>query len=278
MDKERLLNIIDNNKKYKIYIENIVGKFEERNSLNRYMEHTMFMHIREIGEQLNTKVIEIPLKYEDVGAVLVTVCGSKYMLLNTNQPKNKMVFAFYHDIYHALYDKSSPNSNRRIVSLINSEYQNDEEEIKANLFAATILMPDEKFRHMYETYTNIYKLSFEQTVYRLMQIFCAPLASIVIRFFELDILIEVNEEVEQMLKLTTSDIIDRFENLGLDTDVIKSTMVDQEKYLLLELEKEGDRLKKMNSLKDKKYDAVMMSIAEQLRDIKYNNKMEVKID
>jgi len=132
--------------------------------------------MKEIADKLDVLIFQVPLIDSDFGAVFLDTGYSKYLLLNSSQPRSKMYFSFCHDIYHILSGVPEYINEKREVHF-NNDYPSNENEGKANLFAANLLMPEVEFRKMYDLY-KADNNDIEEIVAKLMNYFSSPFVAV----------------------------------------------------------------------------------------------------
>ncbi len=236
MEFKRFKEIIVNSRKYEGDVKEVLKAFHDRVHWPGDIPKLM----KEIGKKLNVLIIEIPMRDSDFGAVYFSTMDSKYLLLNSNQPRNKMYFSFCHDIYHILKGTSKYINEEREVHF-NQDYSLDENECKANLFAANLLMPEIEFKKMYELYKDDSNSNLALIVVKLMNYFNSPFTAALIRLFELNIYKNPQDAVE-LLNFTNEDIEKLFTDLWLDKEILTPTRKDEIRYVYSMLHREGTSL------------------------------------
>jgi len=203
--------------------------------------------IKEIGDKLDTLIVHIPMKDPEFGACYFATSYSKYLLLNSNQARNKMYFSFCHDIYHILNGTPNYINEKREVHLNQSYFENDNES-KASFFAANLLMPKNQFKQLYGLY-SVENNSIEEIAVKLMTFFEAPYVSVLIRMYELELLKDLTG-VKNLLQYDNKTIEEIMEALWIDKDCLLASKKDEVKYLFKSLEEEGSRLVAKGLLSD----------------------------
>ncbi|AEV69878.1 ImmA/IrrE family metallo-endopeptidase [Acetivibrio clariflavus] len=235
MDFKRFKEIIIKNRTYTANVKESIKIFNDKVRWDGNIPKIM----KEIGEKLGVLIFQVPLADKDFGAVFLDTGYSKYLLLNSSQPRNKMYFSFCHDIYHILNGVPEYLNEKREVHF-NQDYASNDNECKANLFAANLLMPEVEFRKMYDLYKDDNK-EIEKIVAKLMNYFSSPFVAVLIRLYELEILEKV-EEVKGLLKYEDKQIKELFDSLWLDKDILEPTFKDEMPFLLEMLKIEGTDL------------------------------------
>jgi len=235
MNFSRFKEILIKNREYEMDVQEALKSFHDQIIVDGDIPKIM----REIGKKLDTLIIEIPMRDVDFGVCFLKTGYSKYLLLNSNQPRNKMYFSFCHDVYHILNGTPDYINEKREVHF-NQDYFENENESKSNLFAANLLMPGLEFKKMYSMFNE--NLDDEaMVVVKLMNYFNAPLVAVLIRLYELQILEDISI-AKKLLECDEECIRSLFEELWLDKEILEPSLKDEMGYLFESLKKEGARL------------------------------------
>lgn len=263
MNFSRFREIIIKNREYEIGVKEAVDRFHDLVVWDGDIPKIM----KEIGNKLDTLIVEIPMKDSDFGACYLGTGYSHYLLLNSNQPRNKMYFSFCHDLYHILNGTPNDINEKREVHL-NQEYFSNEIENKANLFAANLLMPDKEFKKMYLWYSNdVGKL--EYTIVKLMNYFNAPFVAILLRLFELQLLENITD-VKNLLSFNITQIKGFFKEQWIDKEIIIPSLKDEMEYLIETIKKEGNRLIEEELLSEINFKIILDNIRKLYLEIRIN--------
>ena len=264
MEFRRFKEIVIKNRTYVNSVKESLKTFHDRVKWDGDIPKIM----KEIGKRLNVLIIEIPINDSDFGAVFLETGYSKYLLLNSNQSRNKMYFSFCHDIYHILNGTPEYINERREVHF-NQDYTSNDNESKANLFAANLLMPDIEFEKMYELY-KADEDSIETVIVKLMNYFNSPFVAVLIRLYELGILEKI-EDIEGMLEYGNSEIQELFDSLWLDKDILKPTLKDEMGFVFEVLKNEGTDLIEKQLLSECNYSRIIENIKKLYDEIRLKN-------
>ena len=235
MEFNRFKEIIIRNRGYEKDVKEAVKIFYDRVQWNGDIPKLM----KEIGKKLDVFIIEIPMNDPEFGAVFLETGYSKYLVLNSNQPRNKMYFSFCHDVYHILNGTPDYINEKREVHL-NQDYTSNDNECKANLFAANLLMPEFEFKKIYELYREDNN-SIEIIVAKLMNYFSSTFVAVLIRLYELNILQKI-DDVKNLLEYKNDDVERLFDKLLLDKEILKPSLKDEMPFVLKMLNNEGTKL------------------------------------
>ena len=258
MEFDRFKEIIINNRIYDDEVKVAVSEFYDKINCS-YVDIPKLM--KEIGSKLDVTVIEIPMKDSDFGAFFLNTSYSKYLLLNSNQPRSKMYFSFCHDIYHVLKDNgSSSNINEKREVHLNSDYTASPTECKASLFAANLMMPEKEFRTMYALYKESEKAGYlENIVLKLINYFNSPFIAVLIRLFELQILDNL-KDVKEFLPISDDDLKQKLNKLWINDEIITPTLNDEMNYVFDKLEQEASKLISEELLSEYSYNKIVERI------------------
>ncbi|SNT11417.1 protein of unknown function [Anaerovirgula multivorans] len=255
MNFSRFKEIILKNREYERSVKEAVKDFHSQVFLDSDIPKVM----REIGKKLDTLIIEIPMRDSDFGACYLGTGYSKYLLLNSNQPRSKMYFSYCHDIYHILNGAPDYINEKREVHF-NQEYFVNENESKANLFAANLLMPEIEFNKMFELFSEDNE-RIDYVIAKLMNYFNAPFVAVLIRLYELQILKDTGI-VKELLEFDAEKMEELFEELWLDKEILEPSLKDEMGYLLETVKREGQRLVKEELLSEVNLESIIKNIQD----------------
>lgn len=265
MKFSRFRNIIKKNNEYEDNIEERVEEFY--NTIG--IKGDMTKLIKEIGQKLNILVIQIPMRMDTIGAVSYKTSFSKYILLNSNQPSCKMYFSFYHEIYHVLNGTTNIVNEQKEVHF-NEDYFCDDNECKANLFAANILMPKVDFKKIYKIY-NEDKTDLKVIIFKLMNYFNAPYVAVLLRLFELKLLVDI-KGMEEYLEYSECDLFNEFYKNGISDEILKPTLSNDSTFLYNKLINDSKDLINKGLLSEIKYEKIIERIKIFIKDISIDGK------
>lgn len=164
-------------------------------------------------------LIQIPIKDPYLGGKVEVRKGHKIPIINTAQPRIYQYFIAWHEIYHLLFDerlnKETIRNDIEVLDLSDIER-------RANYFAASILLGN-----VSDYYSSI-KGTFIEKVYRCMDAYKAPYKVILVKLYQ-DAYKVNNEEMKEMclryLEEKPDDFVKVFEELGLDSGLVKPSYV-----------------------------------------------------
>lgn len=236
MQINKLRKIIHFNQQHQKQIEELANLVSVDNEIN-----TNFMNVRnvlhELCEKLNIELFEIPIQDKEIGAVFYIYEQQKYILLNSNVPKVNLNFAIAHELYHIYVEDSAQNYNIGDVFVID-EYQDNENEMLANAFAAELLMPRFQVNFSYRFFADGNN-DFE-TIIKLMNYFSAPYMSVLIRLLETENL--KNSNLSELIQKSEEEILEAAKKCGIDIGLLIPSQKNDSNIIIQKLKDEGTRL------------------------------------
>lgn len=236
MQIDKLRSIIAFNKQHQKEIEDLANFIGLDNDINTDIIDIRNV-LREVCEKQSIELFEIPIQDKKLGAVFFVQDQIKYILLNSNVPKVNLNFAIAHELYHIYVENSAQNYNAGDVFVIN-EYQDNENEMLANAFAAELLMPKAQINYIYNFFSKDYQ-TFE-VIIKLMNYFSTPYISVLIKLLEIGKLKDY--ALSELLNKSESDILEASIMYGLDVDLLKPSQKDDSKMIIKKLKDNGNQL------------------------------------
>ncbi|AEA19521.1 TPA: ImmA/IrrE family metallo-endopeptidase [Bacillus thuringiensis] len=144
--------------------------------------HFKYKTIESIRNYLmqKTEVLLFPSKSLSYGGMVLYRNGSFYININTLQPKTYENFVWAHEYYHFEFEKDRIK-NADDVTFVNNPVLNENER-RANLFAAELLINDDVLKTLFqEIKLNYVNDSLEKNVIRLIPAFELPYKTMVIK-------------------------------------------------------------------------------------------------
>lgn len=234
MDKNKLLQILQYNREHQDDTFQVCQKFYHRLGKDSPVvipEVQTFVEC--ILESNHTCFVHIPLKSKEIGAFHICINQVNYVVLNTTKSRANNNFALMHELYHLLFqdDKSQCNSDIYL-----NNYSDDDDEMAANAFAASMLMPRDDFKKTAQIFWDRAESFFSQrpllpylgVVYALMRYFATTYMAVVIRCFELKVFDENDDELMEYL-LAQNDYemqADIFGQLSGESHIMKPSYED----------------------------------------------------
>lgn len=167
-------------KKINAEVEEKVSFF--RNKYN--IEEKPITNINSLAFAKEFFIIKFPFNGEISGAYLEKKGREKVykcIYINTNEPIGRINYSFFHEVYHAFFEKSNPNT-------LEYNQKNDPIERKANKFASNMLIPrkylSEKLRELSKEEDN-WNIKMED-IFELQKIFNVSFQSLIYAISELN--------------------------------------------------------------------------------------------
>ncbi len=232
MTIERLRNILQYRKQHLEDLNDDVKKFCTEMELKdlggvRNLYEIVKMYLL----KKNYFVIRFPLKDNEIGAFVYKGDSISYLVINTNVPIVNSNFAICHELYHIF----SPAKEIESKFNIDLNYSENENEIRANLFAGNLLMPEAEFRQIFNKFNEINssKKNLEEkkqlnVVISLMNYFNAPFMAVYIRCYELDLF----NDSPEYLNIEQNIIDEEFKRLWIDNSILKASKIDDSENLI----------------------------------------------
>ncbi len=167
-------------------IEHIKGlarqKHNEYNKLNDVIGSQIFNIL-----EYNSRVLYYPLEDDDVWGFAEKIKGQSFVCINTSIPYDKQVFAAAHELYHLWFNGEKELILSSSLEAEETSYQINENELKANRFAAEFLVEENLLRQEMKTY-DISKDNISiKEILRLSTLFLVPYKTMVRRLKEIKI-------------------------------------------------------------------------------------------
>lgn len=164
---------------------------------NQIVKDDIFRILKNIN---NVHVIQFPVEDNNFCAFIVSKDEHHFIFINTALPLEKQIFAAAHELYHLLYE---PRKNEgEILNDLEAPFNGNENEMKANCFAACFLVPENmlfseiKFRQI-EKKDNLELID----IIKLMDTFAVPYKTMVLRLHETGVITDVNKINELLMVL-----------------------------------------------------------------------------
>lgn len=115
--------------------------------------------------------------------------GHMFVMINSELPLSKQIFAAAHELYHIYcYLEKSDSGLLQAGSILEANVIDDTakelEDMEANAFAALLLAPKDRLDEQVDVYNLSFKNVAMQTILKIMDIFAIPYKAAVLRLFE----------------------------------------------------------------------------------------------
>ena len=163
-------------------------------------------------------LIQIPIDDEYWGGAIITKGNIKIPVINTAQPRVYQYFVAWHEIYHLFYDLNLIEETHNIAVDMNLN------ERRADYFAARMI-----FGNVYEYYYSLDDGDFIDRVIKCMDVYKAPYKAVLIELFEEAVTkyndLELKEKIMEYFDNKPEDLVQKFIDLGLDSELVKPSYV-----------------------------------------------------
>lgn len=249
---------MDTNKFYKILEFNKVNSKEIRKATREFYEiievqaETVIPDIQSLaGIILSNRKIgfwRVPLASEEIGALWIKLNNQEYIILNTSRSLAYNNFALAHELYHCFIQERVLGDDADIYL---NNYEDDIEEMKANAFAGSILMPEVDFVRMVRLLNMARGVKSNKKyndelvlVIMLMNYYKTTYMSVVIRCFELKIFDSLDTDLAKALlkynnERRQKEICDKVAEKKGKMSIMKATKINDFQLIFSEAESKG---------------------------------------
>lgn len=213
-------------------------KHNEYNKLNDVIGSQIFNIL-----EYNSRVLYYPLEDDDVWGFAEKIKGQSFVCINTSIPYDKQVFVAAHELYHLWFNGEEELILSSSLEAEETSYQINENELKANRFAAEFLVEENLLRQEMKTY-DISKDNISiKEILRLSTLFLVPYKTMVRRLKEIKIFNKTSyekfssvskEEIEMWRTRLSIRLPVRENKIGLDNLVDKAMELYEKKLITIE--------------------------------------------
>lgn len=249
---------MDTKKFYKILEFNKVNSKEIRKATREFYEiievqaETVIPDIQSLaGIILSNRKIgfwRVPLASEEIGALWIKLNNQEYIILNTSRSLAYNNFALAHELYHCFIQERVLGDDADIYL---NNYEDDIEEMKANAFAGSILMPEVDFVRMVRLLNMARGIKSNKKyndelvlVIMLMNYYKTTYMSVVIRCFELKIFDPLDTDLAKALlkynnERRQKEICDKVAEKKGKMSIMKATKINDFQLIFSEAQSKG---------------------------------------
>ncbi|BCE02406.1 ImmA/IrrE family metallo-endopeptidase [Marinicellulosiphila megalodicopiae] len=117
-----------------------------------------------IGQKLGIRIVDAVLPEDIAGALLKKIGEGPIIMLHGKDPINRKRFTLAHELGHYVHRLERGHFDDQEIDHVDHRNQDsrkgsDEEEISANRFAASLLMPAQKVKSLCKHKVDVYQLS-----------------------------------------------------------------------------------------------------------------------
>lgn len=195
------------------------GKLNELHKTSRILGKEVFSIIRK-----EAILLQSPFSDEELCAFVCQKKGRLFVYINSQIPTDKQNFAAAHELYHIWFDKEYLINPQMLESKILNDETDNIRELRANLFAAMLLVP----KHVLEQellFLDIQKNAITANqVVELSHVFQVPYKTMVRRLFEIKFIDKTL--MEQLWKEPNVELIRK--KLQLDSPKVERPIIHYE--------------------------------------------------
>lgn len=161
-------------------------------------------------------LLRYPIADHELCACTFIRQGHMFVMINSELPLSKQIFAAAHELYHIYCyleknDSELLQSGSILEATVIDDTAKELEDMEANAFAALLLAPKDRINEQADVYNLSFKNISAQTILKIMDIFAIPYKAAVLRLFEeekIDIkaarqLLNIGpEEINKQIELT----------------------------------------------------------------------------
>ena len=152
--------------------DSLAKKFRADNDISL----TEAINLKSLLRKLNILTVFRPLSGNFCGMSLISPAKLKFILINSNDPKGRQHFTIAHELYHLFIDNNpTPHICQNLFD------EKDISELNANMFAASLLMPEEGLRELISQEEIFEKSIRLGTIIRMEQYFSVSRKALLIR-------------------------------------------------------------------------------------------------
>lgn len=261
MTIERLRDILEYSNAHTRDIEDDVKDFCRQIDLHNLDEvRNVLQFVKPYLSGKKYLIIQLPLADNEIGAFVYKGDALSYLVINTSMPVLNTHFALCHELHHIFF----PSDETVHKARIDLGYYSNENEMRANIFAGNLLMPEGEFRRIFLKLKQIYERTDEEdntnelgTIISLMDYFKAPFMAVYIRCYELGLL----TGTPRYLDISPETVQSEFEKLWLDTKDLKPSRIDNSEYLIKRVNDKGAEYLEKGYINERTLHEVQKNIA-----------------
>lgn len=223
---QNLDEVVQKNIAIKSIILNLVNDFTVRFNQSRVSSREK-LAINILKEH---HLIQLPIEDEFWGGAIIVREALKIPVINSAQPRVYQYFVAWHEVYHLLYDINLANETHNIsIDLSINERM-------ADYFAAQMMVGN-----VYDYYYSLEDADFIDRIIKCMDVYKAPYKAVLIQLYEEAVTkynnMDLKNEILKNFDSKPNNMIQKFEELELDSELVKPTNIVSLGGLEKELEK-----------------------------------------
>ncbi len=206
-----------------------------------------------LSHDMNMEMFRFNLKDDDLCACTFIRGGRVFVLINSDMPLSRQIFASAHELYHLYnYFEGFDSSRQKCLSILDSSAMDEEtvgiEDMEANAFAGAVLAPGISIHEQ----MGIFRIHPDsigiREILMLMEIYAIPFKAMVLRLFEEEI---IGEEVARKLfEYSEADINTRSRLTGRAVRWQRKTA---DEFVTGSLNENMERVRELDAVPDERY-------------------------
>lgn len=224
-----------------------------------------------LQHDMRMEMLRYRLGDDDLCACTFIRSGRVFVVINTDMPLSKQIFAAAHELYHLYnYFEGYDSSHRKRLSILDAATMDEEttrlEDMEANAFAGAILAPGISIREqmgIFQIRSNSVKI---KEILMLMEIYAIPFKAMVLRLFEEEIIDE--EQVRELFRNTETDILRQSKLTGRAVRWQRKTA---DEFMAGSLNENMERVAELDAVQEERYRRDM-DILNEIKDAIRQNK------
>jgi Zn-dependent peptidase ImmA (M78 family) len=148
-------------------------------------------------------LLKYPINDDELCAFVCKKKNRIFVYINTYIPKEKQIFAAAHELYHIWFDQERLNQSELLQNRTLENDTQDLNELKANLFAAMLLVPTNILQSEL-TVRQIQKQNLKvEDIVKLMSLFNVPYKALIRRLYEIEFI--TDKQLNRFLSVPDRD-------------------------------------------------------------------------
>lgn len=209
---KNLDEVVQKNKSIESMIINLTNDFTVRYNQSRVSSREKLA----LSILKEHHLIQIPIEDEFWGGAIIVRGFLKIPVINTAQPRVYQYFVAWHEVYHLLYDNNLSSETHDICIDLNMN------ERMADYFAAQMMVGN-----VYDFYHSLEDTNLIDRVIKCMDVYKAPYKAVLIQLYEETVTkynnIDLKNEILKYFDLRPENLVQKFEELELDSELVKPT-------------------------------------------------------
>lgn len=178
---------------------------------NNIIQDDIFRIIENYTKRKNEplELLRYPIDAEELCACTFLRGGRIFVLVNSQMPLSKQIFAVGHELYHVWCylendDPQLVQNGSMLDSMTMDDTTTEQEEMEANAFAGLLLVPSDILYQQIRIYgIDVIRISM-MDILMLMEIFAVPYKAVVLRLYEDGLISEA--QVKELFRISPDEV------------------------------------------------------------------------